>query len=211
MRLSLRSGWRLARQPASRYAHTGAELERDEVVKGYESERGQFVTFTPDELKALDVESTRTIDLSTLVPRGMVDPVYFNAPYYVSPDGQIATEAFRVIGAAMIETGMVGIGRVTLTRRERMVMVEPRGTGMVLVTLRSAEEVRPAEFPEADGELDPEAVAIATTIIQRRSGLFDPSTFRDRYRRRCANSLRRSSRADRSRQNLPRSQRPSSI
>src|SRR5436305_14044123 len=122
---------------------TGTEIERDEVLKGYEFERGQFVTFTPKELKALDVESTRTIDLSSFVPRGTVDPVYFNAPYYVHPDGPIATEAFRVIGAAMIETGMLGIGRVTLSRRERMVMVEPRGTGMVLITLRTADEVRP--------------------------------------------------------------------
>jgi DNA end-binding protein Ku len=160
---------------------TGAEIERDEVVKGYEFERGQFVTFTPGELKALDVESTRTIDLSTFVPRGTVDPVYFNAPYYVQPDGPVAVEAFRVIGAAMIETGMVGIGRVTLSRRERMVMVEPRGTGMVLITMRAADEVRPVEFPEAEGELDPDMVAIATTIVQRRTGAFDPSTFRDRY------------------------------
>ena len=160
---------------------TGVEIERDEVVKGYEFERGQFVTFTPDELKALDVESTRTIDLSTFVPRGMVDPVYFNAPYYVYPDGPVAIEAFRVIGAAMIETGKLGIGRITLSRRERMVMVEPRGTGMVLITLRAADEVRPAEFPEAEGELDPDMVAIATTIIERRSGAFNPSTFRDRY------------------------------
>ena len=160
---------------------TGAEIERDEVLKGYEFQRGQFVTFTPDELKALDVESTRTIDLSTFVPRSTVDPVYFNAPYYVYPDGPVAIEAFRVIGATMIETGKVGIGRVTLSRRERMVMVEPRGTGMVLITLRAADEVRPAEFPAAEGELDPDMVAIATTIIERRSGAFDPSTFPDRY------------------------------
>src|SRR5205085_2616387 len=133
------------------------------------------------ELKALDVESTRTIDLSTFVARTMVDPVYFNAPYYVYPDGPVATEAFRVIGAAMIETGKVGIGRVTLSRRERMVMVEPRGTGMALITLRTADEVRSAEFPEAEGDRDPDMVAIATTIIQRRSGAFDPTTFRDRY------------------------------
>src|SRR5438067_632868 len=76
---------RIALRPHDRM--TGAEIERDEVLKGYEFERGQFVTFAPDELKALDVESTRTIDLSTFVPRTMVDPVYFNAPYYVYPDG----------------------------------------------------------------------------------------------------------------------------
>jgi DNA end-binding protein Ku len=160
---------------------TGAEVERGEVVKGYEFERGQFVTFTPAELKALDVESTRTIDLGTFVPRDQLDPVYFNAPYYIHADGRIATEAFRVIGAAMAETGLVGLGRVTLSRRERMVMVEPRGAGMILMTLRTADEVRPAEFTADEGELDPDMVAIATTIIKRRAGTFDPTAFRDRY------------------------------
>ena len=112
--------------------HTGEEIEREEVVKGYEYERGQFVTFTAEELKALDVESSKIIDLDTFVPRSEVDPVYFSTPYYVYPDGPIAVETFRVIGAAMAEAGAVGIGRVTLSRRERLVMVEPRDAGMVL-------------------------------------------------------------------------------
>ena len=109
--------------------HTGEEIGREVVAKGYEYERGQFVTFTAEELKALDVESSKIIDLETFVPRAEVDPVYFSAPYYVSPDGPIAAETFGVIGAAMGEAGAVGIGRVTLSRRERLVMVEPRGMG----------------------------------------------------------------------------------
>ena len=91
--------------------HTGEEIEREEVVKGYEYERGQFVTFTAEELKALDVESSKIIDLETFAPRAEVDPVYFSTPYYVYPDGPIAVETFRVIGAAMAEAGAVGIGR----------------------------------------------------------------------------------------------------
>ena len=121
---------------------TGEEVEKEEVVRGYEYERGQYVTFTPDELKALDLESSKVIDLETFVPRGQVDPVYFNSPYYLYPDGQIAVDAIRVIGAAMAEAGVVGIGRLTMSRRERMVMVGPRGTEMVLITLRAADEVR---------------------------------------------------------------------
>jgi DNA end-binding protein Ku len=127
------------------------------------------------------VESSKIIDLETFVPRAEVDPVYFNTPYYVYPDGPIAVETFRVIGAAMTEAGEVGIGRVTLSRRERPVMVEPRGAGMVLITLRAAEEVRTAAFDNADGDIDADMVAIAATIIRRRSGHFDPATFRDRY------------------------------
>src|SRR6516225_6794707 len=161
--------------------HTGEEIDREEVVKGYEYERGQFVTFTAEELKALDVESSKIIDLETFVPRAEVDPIYFNTPYYVYPDGRIADETFGVIGAAMREADTVGIGRVTLSRRERPVMIEPRGAGMVLVTLRASEEVRASAFERSDAEIDPDMVAIAETIIKRRSGRFDPATFRDRY------------------------------
>jgi DNA end-binding protein Ku len=96
-----------------------------------------------------------------LCPRGELDPVYLNSAYYLYPDGPIAVDTLRVIGAAMAESGVVGLGRLTLSRRERMVMVEPRGTGMALFTLRAADEVRAAQFPSAEGELDHEMVAIA--------------------------------------------------
>jgi DNA end-binding protein Ku len=161
--------------------HTGEEIERNEVVRGYEYERRQFVTFTAEELKALDVESSKIIDLETFAPLAEVDPVYFSTPYYVYPDGPIAVETFRVIGAAMAEAGAIGIGRVTLSRRERLVMVEPRDAGMVAITLRASEEVRAASFERADTDIDADMVAIAETIIKRRSGHFDPTTFRDRY------------------------------
>jgi DNA end-binding protein Ku len=170
---------RIALQPVAR--DTGEAVERDEVVKGYEYERGQFVTFTPTELKALDVESSKTIDLTSFVPRDEIDPLYYNAGYYIHPDGAIATEAYRVIAAAMTGAGVAGLGRLTLSRRERMVLVEPRGGGMALITLRSAEEVRPAQFDDLEGEVDPEMIAIAEVILKRRAGHFDPSTFRDRY------------------------------
>jgi DNA end-binding protein Ku len=173
------SATRIALRPVDR--DTGEEIERDEVVKGYEYERGQFVTFTAEELKALDVESSHMIDLASFVPRAEVDPVYFNAPYYLYPDGKIAAEAFGVIGAAMKEAGMAGLGSVTIARRERMVLVEPREGGMVLITLRSADEVRAADFAPAAADVDPDMVAVAETIIKRRIGSFDPATFRDRY------------------------------
>lgn len=161
--------------------YTGELIDRDEVRKAYEYEHGQFVTFTPDELKALDVESSKSIDLATFVPRAEVDPIYFDTPYYLYPDGAVAAEPYRVISAAMAETGMAGLGRLTLSRRERMVLVEPRGTGMMLVTLRAASQVRAADFDRYAGEIDAEAVAIGAMIIKRKIGVFDPTTFRDRY------------------------------
>jgi DNA end-binding protein Ku len=160
---------------------TGREIEKTEVVKGYEYGRGQFVTFTAEELKALDVESSKIIDLEKFVPAGEIDPVYLDTPYYVYPDGPIAVEALRVIDAAMAEASVVGLGRLALSRRERMVMVEPRGTGMALFTLRAAAEVRAPQFGRAEGDLDAEMVAIAGAIIRQRTGNFDPSMFRDRY------------------------------
>jgi DNA end-binding protein Ku len=160
---------------------TGEEIEKREVVKGYEYSRGQFLTFTDEELKSLDVESSKVVDLEKFAPGGEIDPVYFDSPYYVYPDGPIAIEALRVIGAAMAEVGVVGLGRLTLSRRERMVMVEPRGTGMALFTLRAAGEVRAPQFGSAEGDLDVEMVAIAGAIIRQRTGNFDPSTYRDRY------------------------------
>jgi DNA end-binding protein Ku len=127
---------------------TGEEVEKEEVVKGYEYQRGQFVTFSPEELKALDVESSKVIDLEKFIPRGELDPVYFDHPYYLYPDGPISVETLQVISAAMADSGVVGLGRLTLSRRERMVMVEPRGTGMALFTLRAADEVRAAQVPQ---------------------------------------------------------------
>ena len=160
---------------------TGEEIEKREVVKGYEYARGEFVTFTAEELKALDVESSKIIDLEKFVTGGGIDSVYLDSPYYIYPDGPIAVEALRVIGAAMAEAGVIGLGRLTLSRREKMVMVEPRGTGMALFTLRAAGEVRASQFGSAEGDLDAEMVAIAGAIIRQRTGYFDPSIYRDRY------------------------------
>jgi DNA end-binding protein Ku len=129
----------------------------------------------------LRIESSQTIDLDKFVKRDEVDPLYLDAPYYVYPDGKIAIETFRVIGAAMEEAGRVGVGRIVLSSRERLVLVEPRGGGMLMYTLRSASEVRAAEFGAAEGKADPDMVAVAETIIERRAANFDPSDFRDRY------------------------------
>jgi DNA end-binding protein Ku len=173
--------------PATRIAlrphdpHTGEEIDHDQLRKGYEYERGRFVTFTPAELKSLDVESSHTIELTSFVPRAEIDPIYFDTAYYLYPDGAVGLEPYRVIGAALAETDMAGLGRLTLSRRERMVLVEPRGPGMALITLRAAEEVRAADFTRYEREVDAEAVEIAAMIINRKAGAFDVSTFRDRY------------------------------
>jgi DNA end-binding protein Ku len=162
-------------------AETGHPVERSELVKGYEYQRHQYVTIPDDELQAFRIESSQTIDLDKFVKREDVDPLYLDAPYYVYPDGKIAIETFSVIGEAMNEAGRVGIGRIVLSSRERMVLVEPHGGGMLMRTLRSSNEVRRPEFGDASGHADPDMVAVAKTIIERRTGEFDPEDFHDRY------------------------------
>jgi len=163
-------------------SQTGEVVDRDQIVKGYEYERGRYVTIDDDELKALQIESSKIIDLDRFVDRDDVDPVYLDTPYYVYPDGELAAETFRVIGEAMVHKNKVGLGQVTMSGRERLVLVEPRGSGLLMSTVRSADEVRPAEFgAPSKGEIEPDMVAIAETIIDRRSGEFDPTSFRDRY------------------------------
>jgi DNA end-binding protein Ku len=178
--LNAETGNRVAQQLVD--SKTGEVVDRDQIVKGYEYDRGRYVTVTDDELKALQIESSKIIDLDRFVDRDEIDPVYLDASYYVYPDGELAAETFRVIGEAMARKNKVGLGRVTISSRERPVLVEPRGAGLVMSTVRSADEVRPAEFgPQAKGEIDADMVGIAETIIERRSGSFDPASFRDRY------------------------------
>lgn len=162
-------------------SETEERVDRAAIVKGFEYERHQYVTIPDDELQALRIESSQTVDLDRFVKRAEIDPLYLDTPYYVYPDGKIAIETFRVIGEAMEETGRVGIGRIVLASRERQVLVEPMGGGMLMRTLRSTNEVRRPEFGDADGHADPDMVAVAKTIIERRAAEFDPADFHDRY------------------------------
>jgi DNA end-binding protein Ku len=178
--LNAETGNRLKQQLVD--SETGEVVERDQIVKGYEYDRGRYVTITDEELKELQIESSKIIDLDQFVDRDGVDPVYLDAPYYIYPDGELADEAFRVIGEAMAQKGKVGLGKVVLSSRERLVLVEPRDGGLLMSTLHSADEVRQAEFTtKHKGTIDADMVAIAETIIERKSAPFDPANFRDRY------------------------------
>src|SRR4029077_63420 len=158
--LNSETGNRVAQQLVD--SKTGETVDRDQIVKGYEHDRGRYVTIDDDELKALQIESSKIIDLDRFVDRDEVDPVYLDTPYYVYPDGELAAQTFRVIGEAMGRKNKVGLGRVTISSRERPVLVEPRDNGLLMSTIRSSDEVRPAEFgPQAKGEIDADMVAIA--------------------------------------------------
>jgi DNA end-binding protein Ku len=166
-------------------AETGEEIPRDTLVRGYEFDKGRYVVVEDEEVDALKIESSETIDLVRFVDEKEIDPVFVNAPYYVAPEGKIATETFRVIQEAMRAEGKAGIGRVVLSSREHAVALAPRNRGMLMMTLRSPEEVRDDAEYFADIEdvpLDKEMIDMARRIIEQKAGDFVPEELTgDRY------------------------------
>ena len=159
-------------------------VDRADIVKGYEIEKGRYVIVTDEEIKNVRLETTRTIDIERFVDAADIDRLYWNDPYFLTPDGELAAEAFGVIREAMEGAGKLALARVVMHQRERLMALEPREMGILAYTLRNNKEVRdPAEFfdkiPEA--KADPKMVAIAEKIIEQLEGPFDPSEFNDRY------------------------------
>jgi DNA end-binding protein Ku len=163
---------------------SGEPVDTADRVKGYQVAKGQYVMVEDTEIEALKIESTRTIEIETFVPAAEIDQIYVDSPYYLAPDDKVAEEAFAVIREAMTRKKMVGIGRIVLARRERMLMLQPRDKGMLATTLRYPYEVRAGGeiFDEiSDVKLPGEMLDIAQEIISRMSGHFEPETFTDRY------------------------------
>ncbi|MDB5428640.1 MAG: putative ATP-dependent ligase protein [Phenylobacterium sp.] len=159
-------------------------VDRSDIVKGYEIEKGRYVVVTDDEIKNVRLETTRTIDIERFVGEDDIDRLYWNDPYYLVPDGDMAVEAFAVIREAMKKAGKVALGRLVMHQRERLMALEPRDKGILAYTLRNRREVRQAEEIFAhikDVKPPPQMVEIATKIIDQLEGPFDPSLFNDRY------------------------------
>jgi len=159
-------------------------VDRSEIVKGYEIEKGRYVVVTDEEIKNVRLETTRTIDIERFVDVGDIDRLYWNDPYYLTPDGDMAVEAYSVIREAMRKTGQVALGRLVMHQRERLMALEPRDKGIVAFSLRANREVKAAsdffdQIPAA--KPSPQMVEIATKIIEQQEGPFDPSQFNDRY------------------------------
>ncbi len=159
-------------------------VDRGDLVKGYEVAKGEYILLTQDEINSVKLESTKTIDIEKFVPAEDIDRVYWDNPYYLVPDGKLAQEAFAVIRESMARAGQIGIGRVVMSSRERIVALEPRGKGILAYTLRTDAEVRKEDeiFDGiSDKDPDPQMIAIAQKIIEQQEGPFDPSQFVDRY------------------------------
>ena len=161
------------------------EIPRGELLHGYEVEKGRYVIIEDEDIKAIRLESTKTIQIERFVDRDTIDRVYWDTPYYMVPSGKAELiEPFAVIRDAMDGTGRVALGRVVMTGRERIVAIEVRGAGFLLSTLHAADEVR------SDAELfddiptakpDKTMTDIARAIIEKQEGPFDPAMFDDRY------------------------------
>ncbi len=165
-------------------SETGEPVEPEDRVRGYEVSKNNYVFVEDEEIDSVRLESTHTIDIDSFVPRKEVDEIYLDAPYFLAPDGKVGEDAFLVIREAMHQKQMVGIARVVMSRRERMLLIEPRGKGLLATTLRNANEVRKeaAYFDDiSDMELPDEMLSIAKDIIARMSSNFNPSKFEDRY------------------------------
>jgi DNA end-binding protein Ku len=165
-------------------AETEEPVEQDDRVKGYQVEKGQYILLDDDELDDVALESTHTIDIEKFVPRDEVDEIYLDESYYIAPNDKVAYEAFSVIRNAMEKEGLVGLARVVLYRRERILMLQPRGKGLMATALRYRNEVRDEKdyFDEVPNVKVPaDMLNLAVHILESKKAHFKPDEFEDRY------------------------------
>ena len=165
-------------------SETGDVVENENKVKGYEVDDGRYVLLEEDELDEVALESTHTIDIEEFVDRDEVDEIYLDESFYIVPNDEVAYEAFAVIREAMKKKNMVGLGRVVMHRRERLLMLQTRGKGIAATALRYKSEVRKedAYFDEIPTVKVPnDMLQLAEHILQQKKGHFDPEKFEDRY------------------------------
>lgn len=165
-------------------AITGEQVDAENAVMGYEVTKGQYVELTKDDLAAVAIDSTHTIEIDQFVPRNEIDDLYLKTPYYITPDGEVGRQAFAVIREAIKREGVVALGRVVLTTREHVIAIEPRNTGMLGMTLRYPYEVRSDQdyFSDLPNEKMPEAMLdLARHIVATKTGHFEPKKFQDHY------------------------------
>jgi DNA end-binding protein Ku len=159
-------------------------VDRDEIVKGYEVSKGHYVLLDPEEIESVKLESRKTLDLVQFVDSNDIDAMYYEKPYFVVPADDLAEEAFVVLRDALRSAKKIGVGQLAMRGQEYVVALKPCGRGMLLETLRYADEVNKAQtyFREIeDKEPDADLLDMASMLIERKTGKFDPSEFHNRY------------------------------
>ncbi len=159
-------------------------VDKDEIVKGYEFQKGRYVLFSDEEFEALKVDSKKTLDMIQFAPAETIDPIYFDKPYYALPDGKLADEPYRVVRDALRRTGTIGLGQITMRGRSYIAAVKAHEDGILVETVHYAEELRSAKgfFDEIPaGKSEPDLVDLAEELIKRKQAPFDASKFADEY------------------------------
>jgi len=159
-------------------------VDRDEIVKGYEVSKGHYVLLDPEEIESVKLESRKTLDLVQFVDEGDIESTFFEKPYYVVPADDLAEEAYVVLRDALKAAKKVGIGQLAMRGQEYMVSLKPSGRGLLLETLRYADEVHKASgfFRDiGDSKPDADLLDMASMLIERKAGEFNPSEFHNRY------------------------------
>lgn len=180
-------------------AETGREVEQADIIKGYEVSKGQYIELEGEELEAIALESTRTIDIEQFVPKSEINELYLDSPYFIVPEGDVGQQAFAVIREAIKAKDMVAIGRVVFTSREHIIALEPRGRGMMGMTIRYPYEVRDEKdyFGDLPDEKIPgEMLDLATHIVKTKQGHFHPEKFEDRYEAALRDLIKRKSQGE---------------
>ncbi|MEC3947392.1 non-homologous end joining protein Ku [Sphingobium sp. HWE2-09] len=159
-------------------------VDREEILKGFEISKGNYVLLEEEEIEAVKIESRKTLELVQFVESDAIDVLYYEKPYFVVPADDLAEEAYAVLRDALRQTKKVGLGQLSVRGREQLVSLKPCGRGLVLEVLRYADEVTRAQtyFRDIpDDKADPDLLDLATTIIDKKTGPFKPEEFHDRY------------------------------
>lgn len=159
-------------------------IDRDDIIKGYEVSKGEYILLDEEEIEAAQVESRKTLELVQFVERDAIDVLFYEKPYFIMPADDLAQEAYVVLREALKQTGKVGLGQLSVRGREQLVSVRPCGRGLIMEILRYADEVAKVQtsfrdIPDADPSED--LIDLATTLIDKKTAPFKPEEFHDRY------------------------------
>jgi DNA end-binding protein Ku len=159
-------------------------VDTDDILKGFEYEKGRYVLLTEEDIDAVKLETKKTFDLTQFVGACDIEPIYFDKPYFVVPQDDLAEDAFRVVRDALRDSGKIGLGQLAMRGKEYLAALKPCGSGMLLETLHYEEEIRKADpffAPISKERADPDLLSVAQELIKRKTAPFDAAAFKDHY------------------------------
>lgn len=161
-------------------------VDKDEIIKGFEFEKGDYVLLTDDEIDAVRLETRKTLELTQFVGACEIDPIYYDKSYFVVPTDELAEDAFRVIRDALRKTQKVGLGQLAMRGKEYLAAIKPSGTGLMLETLHYEDEIRKADpfFSQISKKsAEPDLLEVAEALIEKKTAPFDADAFKDHYQK----------------------------